>query len=104
MIDGKRDPNRIIDDLGFRVGWLETTVQTNIKRMKALADRNLAPAGVLRQELAALVEDTIKELQELQINAVERLLIVQRAGGDVIAFPAPATSDDLPRAEMVSLS
>ncbi len=103
MTEGNsRNPNARIDDLGFRVSWMETTLQSNIKRLKALADRNLATADVLRQEISALVEDTIKELQELQVIAVERLLVVQRAGGDVIAFPASPSSEKLPRVELVS--
>ncbi|WP_454629642.1 hypothetical protein [Bradyrhizobium cenepequi] len=81
-----RDPNLIIDDLGFRAGWLQKTVQMNIHRLHALAARSDATADQLRQAIQNLHDDTCNEYLKLQTKAVERLLVQQREPAKVLQF------------------
>lgn len=85
-----RHPNLIIDDLGFRSAWLEKTVQMNIERLQAMAARGGASADELRQAAVDLAIDTHKNLTELQVCAVERLLVQNRVPAEIIQFAKPA--------------
>jgi hypothetical protein len=81
-----RDPNLIIDDLGFRMAWLEKTVVDNINRLEAIAARKPATQDALRQAARDLADDTRKNLAQLQVCAVERLLVQQREPAAVLDF------------------
>lgn len=107
-IEFNRSPELIIDDLSFRAGWLERSFIDNIKRLKALADRDLAPVDVLRQAVADLAVDSEKLLTELQIQAAARLqacneAAAARAGtATILPFSADApTSAKLAKPTMV---
>jgi len=69
-----RSADKVISDLGFRVGWLEKTVLMNVARLEEMAKQDLVPVDVLRAQIANLVDDTRKDLERLQICAVERML------------------------------
>jgi hypothetical protein len=91
-----RSADKIISDLGFRTAWLEKTVLMNIARLEEMAGQDLVPADVLRKRIADLAADTRKDINELQVNAVERLLIMNR---DDRTIP---TSEKLPQLQLVS--
>jgi hypothetical protein len=94
-----RSAEKIISDLGFRASWCEKIVLMNIAKLEEMAAQDLVPADVLRKQIADLAADTRKDLQELQINAVERLLIMNRGEpAEVLTF---ATSEKLPRPGLV---
>jgi len=93
-----RDPNKIIDDLGFRAAWLEKTVSMNIERLDAIAAAATGdPLGV---HVRALAEDTRKSLFDLQIFAADRMGI--RSGQSAEIIKLEASSQQLPRPELVT--
>lgn len=67
------DPTAIIDDLAFRVGYLEQTQIQTIERLRGLAARGGATADELRLAIAGLAIDTHKGLAGLQIGAAARM-------------------------------
>lgn len=85
-IEFPRDPKLIIDDLAFRASWLEATVQFNIKRLQQIAERNLATPEALRQAAKDLADDTVKNLTELQICAVDRMLAQNLVTAEIVNF------------------
>lgn len=88
-IEAPRDPKLIIDDLGFRAAWLEKTVQMNITKLEELAACwHTAPE--LRKAAQDLADDTRKSLTELQVSAVERLLVQNRVSAEIVQFSKPA--------------
>ncbi|WP_027578430.1 hypothetical protein [Bradyrhizobium sp. Ai1a-2] len=92
-----RDPNLIVDDLGFRAAELEKIVQLNIHRLHALA-RSGATAEQLRQAVQDLHDDTCNQYLELQTKAVERLLVQQRAPAKILQFSPPCVGHSQPKA------
>lgn len=78
---------RKISDLAFRCAWLETTARMNITRLQALAKNEAASADDLRKAIQNLADDTLQDLTQLQVKAVEMLLVLQREPADVIPFP-----------------
>ena len=93
-----RDPNKIIDDLGFRAAWLEKTVSMNIERLDAIAAA--ATGDPLSTHVRALAEDTRKSLLDLQIFAADRMRVRSAETAEIIKLEA--TSQRLPRIDLVT--
>lgn len=91
-----RNKDLVIDDLGFRAAWLEKTVQMNIERLLAIASRTDASSEDLRLAATALAEDSAKELEQLQICAVERLLVQNRITSEIVKLSPRADAAAAP--------
>jgi hypothetical protein len=90
------DTQKIIDDLGFRAGWLEKTLLMNIARLQAMA----AKAGNGPSEARNLLEDTIKSFGELQICAADRARVFR--GESAAVIPLQPALGAQPRPEVAS--
>ncbi len=90
---------RQIDDLGFRVAWLEKVVTMNIQSFTAmLKNHPNATAEELRAAIDGVRQATEDQFKELQVSAAERMVAFAKPPSLVVLdYFRPAAADLLRR-------